>query len=52
MGTFRVIPKEVKEQILNRTVHYYNYKRKHTALKMNPVEFKLLCQERNHKAFV
>ena len=37
-------------EAIHQTVHYYNHKRKHTTLKMSPVEFKLLYQERNHKA--
>jgi len=39
-------------EAIHQTIHYYNHKRKHTTLKMSPVEFKLLYQERNHKAFV
>ena len=39
-------------EAIHQTVHYYNHKRKHTTLKMSPVEFKLLYQERSHKAFV
>jgi putative transposase len=39
-------------EAIHQTIHYYNHKRKHTTLKMSPVEFKLLYQERSHKAFV
>jgi transposase InsO family protein len=39
-------------EAIHQTIHYYNHKRKHTTLKMSPVEFKLFYQERSHKAFV
>ena len=39
-------------EAIHQTIHYYNHKRKHTTLKMSPVEFKLLYQERSHKVFV
>jgi len=39
-------------EAIHQTIHDYNHKRKHTTLKMSPVEFKLLYQERSHKAFV
>lgn len=39
-------------EAIQQTIYYYNHKRKHTALKMSPVEFKLLYQEKSHKAFV
>ena len=39
-------------EAIHQTIHYYNHKRKHTTLKMSPVEFKLLYHERSHKAFV
>src|SRR5512134_3803704 len=29
-------------EAIHQTIYYYNHKRKHTALKMSPVEFKLL----------
>ena len=39
-------------EAIHQTIHYYNHKRKHTTLKMSPVEFRFLYQERSHKAFV
>ena len=39
-------------EAIHQTIHDYNHKRKHTTLKMSPVEFKFLYQERSHKAFV
>ena len=39
-------------EAIHQTIHYYNHKRKHTTLKMSPIEFKLLYQQRSHKAFV
>jgi transposase InsO family protein len=35
-----------------QTIYYYNNKRRHTVLKMSPVEFKLLYQQRSFGAFV
>ncbi len=37
---------------IHETFHYYNNKRKHTVLKMSPVEFKLLYQKRRFGPFV
>lgn len=39
-------------EAIYQTVYYYNHKRKHTSLKMSPVEFKLLYQKRSVGVFV
>lgn len=39
-------------EAIYQTVYYYNNKRIHTALKMSPVQFKLLYQEKSFRSFV
>jgi len=39
-------------EAIYQTIHYYNTKRIHTALKMSPIQFKLLYQKKNFLPFV